>query len=171
MMVCVLILTLNMNEEYSGIEIRFDKEREMWYFLHDHERVEDASLKKIKTLIDKMKRNKFERIKVFVQTDRYRYGGGKDPKYLPQYELATITSISPQGQAYFVREGKKNAEKQHIKWHSFVVDSQENRKIIADIEKCGEIEWRAERDQEASKKKLKELKGAAIYKDLYGKEL
>lgn len=160
-----------MIEEYNGIEIRFNKERELWYFVHDGERVEDASLKKLKTLIDKMKRSKFERIKIIVQTDRYRYGGGRDPKYLAQYEFATITSISPQGYAFFVREGKKAAERTGLKYSDIILDTPDNRKIIAEIEKHGEAEWRAEREQEAAKKKLKLLKGAAVCKDLYGKDI
>ena len=171
-------------ETYNGFPIRFDSKKEVWYALVNEDskpaeydsidnRIENASLKKLKELLDLIRRKKFSRIPVFVRARTYRKGGGDDKKYEPQYTEATLTSISPNGNAYTVIKGEKHGDKTNIRWHStsIILDTPENRKIIKEIDEAGRKEWEAEVEQKSLRGKLKFLDGKKVYKEIYGKEL
>ena len=171
-------------QTYNGFEIRFDEESETWCtdvdekgkqseYMSSDRRIENQSLKKLKEALDLLKRSKFERKAVFVRTDRYRIGRGEDKKYEPQYTEATLTSIAPNGNAYVVKKGEKHADKTSLKYgeSGIILDTPENRKLIEQIEKEGENEWRAEVAQERLRNKLKQLDGKKAYKEVYGKEI
>lgn len=176
---------------YNGFGVFFDEKHEVW-FAHvgedgkdagvrsDDTRLEDASLKKLKERLDIIKRRKFERRPVLVRKGgRYRYGGGRDEKYEPQYEEGTMTSVSPSGVVYVVPKGDKHPDKYRI--HTYGAndkgeievyeDTPENRATIAEIEKQGEAEWRAEVAQKEAEARLKKVGGRKLYKDVYGKDL
>lgn len=173
-------------ETYNSFEIQFDEKREVW-FAHVWEegdkgnssenRVENASLKKLKELLDKAKRRKFERMAIFVRTNRYRLGGGRDKSYESQFEEAMLTSIAPGGNMFFVRKGSKHSEKTYISSYynsrstELVLDTPANRKVIADIETAGRIEWEAEIKQEKLRDDLLYVDGQKLYEQVYSKKL
>lgn len=172
------------NETYAGFEIRFDEKNEVWFANVDSDgkpakidsqdgRIQHASLKKVKELIDLARRSKFKRMPVFVRSGNYRRGGGQDEKYLPEYSEATLTSVSPGGNAYVVKKGEKHADKTWLRYgdSGIILDTPENRKLIAEFEMQGEIEWRAEREQERIKAKMKQLDGPKTFEAIYGKTL
>jgi len=176
---------------YNGFNIRFDEKEEVWYALVSEDgtesdvsspdtRVQDASLKKLKERLDLIKRKKFERRKVLIQVShRYRYGGGRDEKYDLQFTEGVMTSVSPNGTVWVVPKGEKHPEKFRIHVYSsddigqidVYEDTPENRAIIAQIEKAGEAEWRAEVEQNKARKKLKGISGSKLYKEIYGKNI
>ena len=167
-------------QTYNGFEISFEEKGELWVAVVDldngeKERVTDSSLKVLKTKLDLFKKKKFERMPVFVRaTGRYRMGGGQDKAYEPQYTEAMVTSVSPDGNIYTVAKGKKTGEKHHIsQWASrgtIVLDTPENRKMIAEIEKAGQAEWEAEKTQAELVAKLEYLNDKELYKQVYSKE-
>ncbi len=97
-------------------------------------RTELQGLKDRRGSLDKSRRNEFKRMPCFVRSGHYRQGGGRDEKYLPYYTEATITSVSPNGNAYVVRKGEKHGEKHNIRWNSdIILDTPANRKLIVDF--------------------------------------
>lgn len=164
-------------EIYNGFEIFFDKEKEEWFTQikndgGEWDRIGNVSLKKLKESLDVMKRSKFERIPCFVSTKHYRYGGGRDEKYLPHYCEATITSVSPNGNAWVVRKGEKHSEKHGLRWSSdIIMDTPENRKLIKEFEEQAEIEFNAEKKQNKIREKLQKVDGAKLYKSVYSKDI
>ncbi len=172
---------------YNGLNISFDEDKEYWYTNIDpitgkqaeyrsvgENEIHNTSLKELKKMLDVMKRKKFERIPVFISAGNYRYGGGDDPRYLPQYAEGVLTSISPNGNAFVVKKGSKHGEKFFLGRYnseSIILDTPENRKVIAEIEAAGKKEWEAEKSKKELRKKLKFIDGKKVYKDIYGKEL
>lgn len=159
---------------HGKFQISYDEEKEVFYTHVEtegsQERVERPSLKKLKDHLDKLDRKKFERIAVFVKTHSYSYRSGDERKYTPQYEEATITSISPAGRIYFVRKGKKNAEQAGYWRDDMILDTDANRKIIAEIEEQGAIEFNANKSQDSMRKKLKAVDNKKLFEQVYGRE-
>ena len=176
---------MNDKQIYNGFEIKFDETHEVWYthvdengkqpeYTSSDNKLENVSLKKLKEILDKLKKSKFERMKVFVRADNYRYGGGNDKKYSPQYTEATLTSVAPNGNAYVVKKGEKHGDKFNLKYRGsegIFLDTPENIKIITEIDIEGEKEWKAEVLQKKLKEKLKMIDGHKVYEGIYGKEL
>lgn len=113
--------------EYRKQKINFDETAEVWFVnFPDGRRVEDLSLKKLKSFVDQDLKGKFERIPVWVPGVYY-----SDEK---EYEEAEITSVSPSGDVFFVRKGKNHAEK----GNNFFDKTEENAVLISKIEKIKE---------------------------------
>lgn len=172
-----------MKETYNGFDIYFDRNTEEWYTLIDQDgkpwivggvgqdRVIDSSLKKLKEKLDVLRRSKFQRRVVFVRVGRYRHGGGEDKEYFPQYTEATLTSVAPNGNAYYVVKGSKHAEKENLRWGSkIVIDTPANRKLIEEIEAAGRKEWEAEVVQKKASAKLTTY-NEDLYEEIYGKKI
>lgn len=165
-------------ETYNGFEIRFEEKNEEWVAYIEVEgatekqRIANTSIKKLKETLDKLKRNAFARVPCFVRTSHHRMGGGKDEKYLPYYTEATITSVSPNGNAWVVQKGKKTAERHGLRWSDDIIeDTPQNRKLIAQYEEQSEIEFHAEKKQVKLREQFKKIDGRKLYEKVYGKDL
>lgn len=170
-------------EIYNEFTIKFDEKMEYWYACVSEDGKDDpincgdnvvrhASLKTLKEMLDKIKRRKFERTPVFVRADYYRLGGGRDEKYMPHWTEATMTSVSPNGNIFVVKKGEKHAKKMYARYGTGIYhDTPENRVLIEEYEKNGEMEWRAERQQRIIGEKMKQVDGEKLYKQVYGKDM
>lgn len=170
-------------EIYNGFEIKFDKRDEVWYtdvgedgkqaqYSSPDTRVQNASLKKVKELLDGLKRGRFERKNVFVTNDSYRYNSQKE-KFVPKYTQAVITSVSPNGNAFIVKKGEKHASKYRLHYSDseLIIDNPENRSTILKIEDQRKAIFNAKKEEEKLKKQLKCFNGKQLYKEVYNKDL
>lgn len=154
-------------ETYKGTDIFFDKTREVWYYLNDGSEVWDASLKKLKDKMDRFNRSTFKRITVWFHINRYR--SGQEKEWKPTYGKFTLTSVDPNWHAFLVEEGKKNAQKESIRYNSYIyLDTPENRKLIAEYEKQSKIAFEADQKKRELSASFERLDGAKLMKDLYG---
>jgi len=159
--------------KHNGHTINFDEEREEWWTTiksdEGQETVSDPSLKKMREYIDKLQKKTFKRIPIFVSINRYR--SGTEIEYLPRYREATITSVSPNGNAYYVEKGRKNSSKEGLRYCYLYEDTPENREAIAHYEKCAKEAHDASLRERDAQKKIKLIDGNKLFKSIYGRDL
>src|SRR5258708_4820083 len=150
--------------EHGGFKIKFDQSEEEWIAkISDSEWVRDKSLKKLKEYLDKLNKKEFKRIPIFVHVNRYSRGD----KYEPRYGQATITSVSPNGNAYYVEKGSKHAQKEGLRYCYLYEDTAENRTIIEEYEALSKQNFEIEQKMKAASDKIKNIDGNELFKSLY----
>ena len=159
--------------EHNGFTIKFDEQKEEWWTSiksdDGQETVSDPSLKKMREYIDKLQKKTFKRIPIFVHINRYR--SGREETYLPHYGEATITSVSPNGNAYYVEKGRKHSSKEGLRYGYLYEDTPDNRAAIAEYEKCAQEVHGAEKRERAAQDKIKKIDGSKLFKSIYGRVL
>lgn len=90
---------------YKGEIIRFNEERDLWYWGE----VFNQSQKALKSAIDKFQKSKFETVQAFIRRDSY--GRRKDGDV---YEVITVTSQSDPNNFWIKdAEGRRSKEFSH----------------------------------------------------------
>lgn len=150
-------------QEYCGYSICFDDRLEVWYFYDKYnERQSDRSLKKLKSYIDRSKKNAFKRMPVYVNEK----GDGWGRREGDGYEKAQLTSIDKSGKARVVRSKSKVAE---IAW-TIYEDNKKNEKLISEIEDLNITIKNATSLRDKKIGQLSELDLQALCKKVWGKE-
>lgn len=162
-------MTNTLKEIHNGIEITFSRDQEDWWANVGDEQIRDKSLAAVKEYIDKMKKKEFKRVPVFTVGERYR--SGKEEVFKPRYVEAVISSVSPNGNAYVMKNGSKHAEKEGLRYTYLIDGTEQNRKLLAEYEKYAEEEFNADKKKEAVMKKIKRLDGNALFKSIYDRDL
>jgi hypothetical protein len=161
------------NIEHNGYTIKFSDEREEWWTTiksdEGEETISDSSLKKMRQYIDKLQKKTFKRIPIFVHVNRYR--SGSEVAYLPRYGQATITSVSPNGNAYYVEKGRKHSSKEGLRYCYLYEDTPENREAIAEYERCAKEAHEANLREKKAGEKIKRIDGSKLFKSIYGRDL
>ena len=155
--------------EHNGFKITFNEKEEQWYAnLGDGEFFHHTSLAKLKEALDKKKKGDFDRIPIFVLINRY----GSHKEWTERYGEATITSVSPNGNAYYVEKGSKHAQKEGLRYGGWLYeDTKENRKLIAEYHALSKKNFDIEAEMEVVQKKMKKLDGEKLFKSIYGRAL